>query len=81
MPEDSHQVKYCALEHPEMETEPRFKFKVISSFSDPLICQLAESVRIERRGAAILNSKSGYSGCRVPRLRIDLEAWTRPGKK
>ena len=36
---------------------------------------MAESVRIERSGTQILNSRSEYSRCWVPRLRIILEDW------
>ena len=56
--EDSHQWKHWALEHPEIEGDPQLRLKVDSSYSDPLTCQLAESVRIDRRGSDILNSKS-----------------------
>ena len=54
---------------------PRFKFSIVSSFKDPLTRQLAESVRIERRGMETLNSRLEYSRCRVPRLQIDKEPW------
>ena len=53
--EESHQVKHWLLDHPELREPPKFKFKIISSFQDPLTRQLAESVRIERRGARNLN--------------------------
>ena len=33
-------------------------------------------MRIELRGEKILNSKTDYSRCRVPRLTVDLEGWT-----
>ena len=48
---------------------------MISSFTDPMTRQLSEAVRIELRGPEILNSKSEYTRCRVPRLRVDLEGW------
>ena len=54
---------------------PKFKFTIVASFQDPLTRQIAESVRIEKGGENILNSKSEYSRCRVPRLRIDMEGW------
>ena len=73
--EDSHQVKHWALDHPDLQSPPRFKFKILSTFTDPLTRQIAESVRIERSGVEILNSKSEYSRCRVPRLTIDMEGW------
>ena len=47
----------------------------MSSFGDPLTRQLAEAVRIEQRGAEILNSKSEFSRCRIPRLRLDMDEW------
>ena len=37
--------------------------------------QLSEAVRIELRGEDILNSKTEFNGCKVPRLKIDLEGW------
>ena len=79
--EDSHQWKHWANEHPDIEGNPQFKFKIVASFSDPLTRQLVESVRIDRRGIEILNSKSEYSRCRVPRLQLDMEGWTRSKKK
>ena len=72
---ESHQVKHWQLEHKELNAPPRFKFSIVSTFTDPLTRQLSESVRIERRGADILNSRSEYSRCQVPRLRIDKELW------
>ena len=48
---------------------------------DPLSRQLAEAVRIERRGLEILNSKSEFSRCRVPRLVINLEEWRSKSKE
>ena len=71
MAEESHQIKHWLLDHPELE----FKFTIISSFGDPLTRQLSESVRIEQRGANILNSKAEYSRCRVPRLKVNMEEW------
>ena len=76
--EDSHQIKHWKLHHPDLEEPPRFKFKIVSVFSDPMTRQLAEGIRIERRGENTLNSKSEYSRCRVPPLKIDKEVW---GKK
>ena len=47
--EDRHQWKHWALEHPEVEGDPQFRLKIVSSFSDPLTRQLAESVRIDKQ--------------------------------
>ena len=73
--EDSHQKKHWLSSHEELLAPPAFKFKIISTFQDPLSRQLSGAVRIDRRGSQILNSKSEYSRCRVPRLRIDKEGW------
>ena len=74
--EDSHQVKHWLTSHQEMSSPPEFKFRIIQTFRDPLSRQLAEAVRIDLRGEDVLNSRSEYSRCRVPRLRIDMEDWT-----
>ena len=33
--EDSHQWKHWALDHPEIEGDPKFRLQIVSSFSDP----------------------------------------------
>ena len=48
--EDSHQVKHWALDHPKLQSPPNFKFKILSTFTDQLTTQIAESVRIEKSG-------------------------------
>jgi hypothetical protein len=73
--EDSHQVKHWLCDHPELLEPPKFKFSMIKSFQDPLSRQLSEAVRIELRGENILNSRSEFNRCRVPRLRINQEEW------
>ena len=47
----------------------------MGSFRDPLTRQISESVRIDLRGENVLNSKTEYSRCRIPRLTIDKEVW------
>ena len=69
--EESHQIKHWVLDHPDLDAPPTFKFKLIASFSGPLTRQLSEAVGIEKRGKHVLNSKSEYNRCRVPRLQID----------
>ena len=73
--EESHMVKHWVTSHREMLEPPKFKFKVVSSFQDSLTRQISESVRIDLRGGGILNSKTEYSRCRLPRLVIDQEEW------
>ena len=78
--EDSHQIKHWLTEHQDLLEPPKFRFKIIQTFQDPLSRQLAEAVRIDLRGDNILNSKSEYSRCKVPRLTVDLEGWTNATK-
>ena len=55
--------EHWLLDHPEIEETPKFNFKIISTFKDPLTRKLAERLRIERRCQSILNYKSEYSRC------------------
>ena len=54
--EDSHQVKHWLIDHKDMASPPKFKFKLVGSYQDPLTRQLAEAARIGRAGVGILNS-------------------------
>ena len=66
--EDSHQIKHWLTDHTDLLAPPKFRFTIIRSFQDPLSRQLSEAVRIDLRGENILNSRTEYSRCRVPRL-------------
>ena len=79
--EESHQIKHWLLDHADLEEPPKFKFRLIKSFKDPMSRQLAEAVRIELRGSDILNSKAEFNRSRVPRLRVDMEGWKQAQKK
>ena len=72
--EDSHMVKHWRISHPELPIYPAFKFKVIGSYRDALSRQVAEAVRIELRGE-VLNSKSEFNRCKLPRLTINRDDW------
>ena len=58
-----------ARDHPELKSLPAFKFKIIQSFKDPMIRQLAEAVRIELRSNDILNAKGEYT------IDIEFQDW------
>ena len=75
------QGKHWLIDHADMASPPQFKFKILASFQDPLTRQIVESVRIEGAGEGILNSKSEYLRCRVPRQRLDMERWKRLQKE
>ena len=59
--EDSHQVEHWLTSHEELLALPKFTFKIVNTFQDPLTRQLAEAVRIDLMGEDILNSKAEYS--------------------
>ena len=73
--EDSHIIKHWLTDHSDLGTPPKFRMKVVGSFTDALSRQLSEAVRIDLRGGGVLNSKTEYSRCRVPRLVVDMEEW------
>ena len=71
--ERSHMVRHQKMEHP--GEPPAFVFKVVSSHRTALNRQIKEAVRIRRRGraASILNSKSEFNRCQIPRLVVEVE--------
>ena len=70
---ESHMCKHQALEHP--GEQPQFLFKIVSTHRTALNRQIREAVRIRRRGGAgmILNSKSEFNRCFIPRLVVEKE--------
>ena len=72
---DSHMYKHWKTIHPEMKDPPVFRMKVVASFKDALTRQVSDSVRIDLRGENVLNSKTEYSRCSLPRLTINKEDW------
>ena len=65
-------VKHWVTSHREVlsHQNSNLKWSQVSGF---LTRQISESVRIDLRGGGILNSKTEYSRCRLPRLVIDQE--------
>ena len=53
--------------------EPEFILKVSSFHKTALKCQVGDAVKIRRRGGqgAVLNSKSEFDRCRIPRLILE----------
>ena len=66
-------MKHVGLEHP--GEPPDFYFKMVSSHRSALSRQVREAVRIRRRGGEnmILNSRSEFNRCHIPRLTIQEE--------
>jgi hypothetical protein len=73
---DSHIVKHWFLEHPQLQTQPQFKFKIIGKFKDCLSRQISEAVRLSLRPGS-LNSKGEYGRCTIPRLVIQEDEYER----
>ena len=78
---ESHMLKHWHDQHKDQEGAPRFCVRLVSSFGDALTRQISESVRIDLRGENVLNSRTEYSRCRIPRLTIDKEEWKKAKKK
>ena len=68
-------LKHQILVH-DGEDPPDFVMRVIKSSRTALERQVGEAVRIRRRGGegAILNSKSEYLRCHIPRLQLEDKA-------
>jgi len=68
-------LKHQILVH-DGEDPPDFVMRVIKSSKTALERQVGEAVRIRRRGGegAILNSKSEYLRCHIPRLQLEDKA-------
>ena len=56
---DSHIVKHWFLDHPQLQTQPKFKFKIVGKFKDCMSRQISEAVRSSLRPGS-LNSKGQY---------------------
>ena len=70
--EENHMFIHHQNEH-RGEEEPRFMVRAVKFYKSALSRQLGEAVRIRRRGGqgSILNSKSEYDRCRIPRLVLE----------
>ena len=47
--EESFIAKHWEENHPELENPPRFRFRIVKSYRDPLTRQIGESIRIDMR--------------------------------
>ena len=66
----SHMLKHCILKHRNMDPSSiQFGVKVISNHKSAFERQIKEAVLINRNsGPFLLNSKSEYSRCTIPRI-------------
>ena len=74
--EDSHILKHQQIAH--NDSSPNFIMRMVGTYKTALGRQVGEAVRIRRRGGAtgILNSKTEYSRCHIPRLQVEKEEET-----
>ena len=72
---ERHMLNHWEADHPDDKGMHRFKIRVVRTCQDALSRQVGESVRIDLRGGNVLNSRTEYSRCRLPRLTIDKEEW------
>ena len=72
---ESHMLKHWHTDHAQETGQPKFKIRIVKTCTDALSRQISESVRIDLRGSNVINSKTEYSRCRIPRLTIDREGW------
>ena len=68
--EGSHMAKHVELEH--QGEQPKFILRAVQYYKTALARQTGEAVRIRRRGGegAVLNSRSEFNRCFIPRLRV-----------
>ena len=73
--EGSHMLKHIIEDHPGKKiNEVKFGMRVVRKFKSALERQVSEAVSIHRaqsNGYKLLNSKSEYSRCVVPRLKVE----------
>jgi hypothetical protein len=73
----SHIVKHWVLQHPELETAPSFKFKILEQYKDCLSRQVGEAIKILYSPDVLLNSKSEYLNNCLTRITISEQDWER----
>ena len=56
--------------------ELQFKFRIVRAFKTSLDRQIAEAIRIHKRGGGILNRKGEFNRCSLTRLVLD-NKWER----
>ena len=71
--EDSHMFKHWQNEH-ENEEKPQFSMKILRRHRSAFVRQINEAVLIEMHCEQdqILNSKSEYNRCQIPRLSVKI---------
>ena len=71
--EDSHMYKHWLTEH-QTEEKPTFSMKILKRHKSAFVRQISEAVLIEMHSEkdTILNSKSEYNRCQLPRLNVKM---------
>ena len=69
---DNHMYKHWVIHHGSRGV-PKFNMRVVKFHDRALSRQIGEAVRIRRRGALVLNSRSEYNRCSIQRLSLPQE--------
>ena len=73
----SHMVKHWITTHPDEDSCPPFKFKVLGSYRDCLSRQVSEALRIQNSTDTLLNSKNEYASNCLARVVVDMSKYER----
>ena len=68
--ENSHMVEHQGMVH-EGNGDFKFRFRIVRAFKSSLDRQIAEAIRIHKRGGGILNRKGEFNRCSLTRLVLD----------
>ena len=71
----SHMVKHWMLDHPEKDSCPVFRFRILCQYKDCLSRQVGEAIKILYNRDNLLNSKSEYLSNCLTRLKVPEEDW------
>ena len=69
----SFMYKHWVVVHKDLESPPKFKFRVVKKHVDPLSRLIHEAVRI--LSSATMNSKSEWGGFKITRLTVEPPEW------
>ena len=67
---DSHMWKHWQTDHNEDKEKPVFSMKVLKRHKSAFVRQINEAVLIDMNSNKVLNSKSEYNRCQIPRLTV-----------
>ena len=69
---DSHMWKHWQTDHQEETEKPVFSMKILRRHKSAFVRQINEAVLIDMHSSNVLNSKSEYNRCQIPRLNVKM---------